>query len=49
MIKVTPYLNKVELQVKGVHKDIIELAIGADGIHLEVAKLLSINDNAPPI
>jgi salicylate hydroxylase len=45
LIKITPCHEKVELEFESGHKDVVDLVIGADGIHSTVAKQLNIDDN----
>jgi 2-polyprenyl-6-methoxyphenol hydroxylase-like FAD-dependent oxidoreductase len=50
LTKITPIKDKVELEFNdGELQDVVDLVIGADGIHSTVAKQLNIDDEIPPL
>jgi salicylate hydroxylase len=50
LTKITPIQDKVELEFNdGEHQDVVDLVIGADGIHSTVAKQLNVDDEIPPL
>lgn len=49
LIGIAPHKDKVELRFESGHEDVVDLVIGADGIHSSVARLLNIDDEKPPI
>jgi salicylate hydroxylase len=48
LIRIEPKLDKVELEFQNGHLDVVDLVVGADGIHSFVARALNI-DHSPPI
>ncbi|KAL7528813.1 hypothetical protein ACHAXR_002650 [Thalassiosira sp. AJA248-18] len=45
LTRIQPQHDKIELEFESGHQDVVDLVIGADGIHSKVAKSLNIDDN----